>query len=222
MPNKPEYIVLHTAAHGTPSRNYDTTRAQIDAWHMAPPRNWKGIGYHYVARLNGETEKGREEDEIGAQARGLNQKSIGICFSGHGDFHQWTAEQKRGGMELIRKLMDKYQIGAGNVIGHRELNNLIAQGKLDKKFKVHKTCPGTLINMDSIRAELAGLVVAPEDVDSEIAEWGELIFDSLRTLYRYTSETDSPDNLVASLNEFRNDPKIDRIIKAYKLENDIE
>ena len=75
--NKPKYIVLHTAAHGNKTQNYDTTVKQIDAWHRA--KGWNGCGYHYVIRFNGSVEKGRDEKATGAHTRGLNQISIGIC-----------------------------------------------------------------------------------------------------------------------------------------------
>jgi hypothetical protein len=141
--NKPEYIVLHTAAHGTPSHNYDSTRAQIDAWHKA--RGWKGIGYHRVVRLNGEIERGRQDKEQGAHTRGLNSRSIGICFSGHGDYHPWTEKQKISGLWLINILMKRFSIPPQNVIGHREAGSI--RGVPDP----HKTCPGKLIDMDVVR-----------------------------------------------------------------------
>ena len=52
----------------------------IRKWHIA--RKWSDIGYHYVIRRNGVTEKGRDIKVIGAHAKGHNRNSIGICLIG--------------------------------------------------------------------------------------------------------------------------------------------
>lgn len=146
---KPEYIILHTAAHGTPKKNYDTTAAQIDEWHRA--RDWDCIGYHYVVRLDGTIEPGRPEDKQGAHCRsmGMNRKSLGICFSGHADFHDWTDAQAKAGRILVRELMAKHSIPVANVLGHRETG-------------APKRCPGQLIKMDDVRRVITALNGLPQ------------------------------------------------------------
>jgi N-acetylmuramoyl-L-alanine amidase len=52
----------------------------IRGWHKA--KGWKDIGYHYVIRRNGEQEKGREDNVMGAHVRGHNSTSLGICLIG--------------------------------------------------------------------------------------------------------------------------------------------
>jgi hypothetical protein len=143
----PKYIILHTAAHGNAQANHDTTAAQIDEWHRA--RDWRKIGYHYLVRLDGTVEPGRDEDEQGAHCRsmGMNRQSQGICFSGHADFHPWTPGQRDTGLDLVRRLMAKYDIPAENVLGHRETG-------------ANKSCPGRLVNMATVRSVLAGQAAA--------------------------------------------------------------
>jgi len=154
MPNTPKWIVIHTAAHGTQSKNYDTTAAQIDMWHRE--RGFKMIGYHYVVRLGGKIEKGRNETDTGAHTLGLNAVSIGICFSGNGNFHTWTADQSVNGLNLIRMLMQKYGIRPDHVIGHREVNRLVEEGILQARYRTPKTCPGKMIDMNKVRGQLGG------------------------------------------------------------------
>jgi len=149
---KPRYIVWHTAADPRDNGNRDTTAAEIRTWHLA--RGWSDIGYHYVIRKNGTIEQGRKENTIGSHVRGLNNQSIGICFSGHGDLQPLTDEQIQSGIELSIKLMEKYNIPAANVIGHREINNLIKAGKLRPEYKTTKSCPGNKVNMNIIRAKI--------------------------------------------------------------------
>lgn len=141
--NRPRYIVLHTAAHGSGDKDYDTTAKEIDRWHKE--NGWKGIGYHYVIRKSGEIEKGREETESGAHCRGLNSDSIGICFSGHGDIAMLTQGQIDSALKLIDTLINKYNIPIKNIIGHREAD------KLPGVPAVNKTCPGKLVDMNAFR-----------------------------------------------------------------------
>ena len=58
----------------------DFSVADIDRWHRAQGMN--GIGYHYVVRLDGTVEKGREVEVAGAHCLGWNGRSIGICYIG--------------------------------------------------------------------------------------------------------------------------------------------
>jgi N-acetylmuramoyl-L-alanine amidase len=146
---KPDYIVIHTAADPRENGKHDTSAAEITAWHKA--QGWKTIGYHYVVRRDGRIEQGRPLTEPGSHARGLNHRSIGICFSGHGDLQPLTFRQLRSGIELVRKLMNQYNIPINRVIGHNEINNLVKNGVLGKQYKVHKTCPGKHINMSWLR-----------------------------------------------------------------------
>lgn len=43
---------------------------EIDQWHKA--RSWKGCGYHYIIRRDGNIETGRPLGTMGAHARGYN------------------------------------------------------------------------------------------------------------------------------------------------------
>lgn len=148
MKNTPEYVVIHTAAHGDARHNHDTSAAQIDNWHRA--RGWRGIGYHYVVRLDGRIETGRPEAQSGAHCRQLrmNYRSLGVCFSGHGDFHAHTPNQREAGLRLVRGIIERYRIPAEHVIGHREAG-------------ANKTCPGVLVDMDGFRRQLGGGASSP-------------------------------------------------------------
>jgi len=113
-------IILHCSA--TPNgRHHDA--ADIRRWHMGPPRNWSDIGYHYVIRIDGILERGREENVTGAHAKGHNTGTIGICLIGTDEFSdlQWYQLRK-----LVGQLMTKYE--GVKVIGHNEISS--------------KTCPG--------------------------------------------------------------------------------
>lgn len=152
-----EYIVWHTAADGRDGGLRDTTMAEVAAWHAA--KGWgsgyEGVqraGYHFLVRRDGTVERGRPLGKAGAHVRGLNSRSVGICFSGHGDLQPLTEAQLRAGVALTVRLLRRYGLDASRVIGHREVNRLVEAGVLGAAYRVAKTCPGRLVDMERVRA----------------------------------------------------------------------
>lgn len=152
---RPDYIVIHTAAFS--GNNCD---AQIiDSWHR--DRGWTGIGYHFVVlndrhatKNDGEVEEGRAVDKAGAHALGINSRSLGICCVGHGDLDDFTPAQYASLQTLVPELMARYNVPVERVIGHRELNLLADNGIVEARYRTTKSCPGTKVDMDGLRARL--------------------------------------------------------------------
>ena len=121
----PDTIVIHCSAT---REGENVTAAHIDQWHRQ--RGFRKIGYHYVVRLDGTVERGRQTWEIGAHCSeadesGLsyNRHSIGICYIGGLDAggkgkDTRTEEQKRALGSLIERLCKVYSIK--RIIGHRD------------------------------------------------------------------------------------------------------
>lgn len=151
------WIFVHTAAYSG-----DCDAAEIDRWHRA--RGWAGIGYHFVVRRSGLIEPGRPLEYAGAHVEGCNTKSLGICCEGHGDYEDHTATQRASLLDLCRTLMQSYGVGPEAVLGHREVNDLIDAGEVGDHYRTHKTCPGTRVDMASIRGALAVPESLPEPV----------------------------------------------------------
>lgn len=129
-----KYITIHCAA--TPNgKDFDI--ADINTWHkqrgfqrqaewLKRMRGHLGsVGYHYVVKLDGEVQQGRETDETGAHVAGHNTNNIGICMIGTDKFtrQQWAALKL-----LVADLMQFYPIVA--VKGHHDWPG------------VKKACPG--------------------------------------------------------------------------------
>ncbi len=111
-------IVIHSSA--TPNGRHHTAE-DIHRWHKE--RDWDGIGYHYVIRVDGVLDRGRPHYWQGSHAKGHNHNSIGICMIGTDDFN----EQQWAILEMtVSKLIHQY--GIVEVIGHNEISD--------------KTCPG--------------------------------------------------------------------------------
>ena len=119
-----DQIIIHCSA--TP--NGDSYYAKdIDDWHAArgfgrdPDMrkefnpHLQAIGYHYVILLDGITQAGRAEHEVGSHVFGRNARSIGICMIGTDKF---TPAQWRSLRFLVFSLIEKYP--RATVHGHRE------------------------------------------------------------------------------------------------------
>ena len=104
-------LVLHHAEAES------ATVEDIHRWHQE--NGWLGIGYHYYVRKDGSIWRGRPEDAVGAQAKGANDYSIGVCFEGNYQVErEMPAAQLRAGQELIADIKSRY---AGIAV-HRHLH----------------------------------------------------------------------------------------------------
>ena len=114
--NKPNKVILHCSA--TPDKGNWVNAEVIDDWHR--DRGWRCIGYHWVIKRDGVIEKGREENEIGAHARGHNKGSIGVCLVGTKDF---TSEQVSSLKVLFKEIKNRHSIDYNNWFCHYEFAN---------------------------------------------------------------------------------------------------
>ena len=115
-------IIVHCSAT---KAGQDFTAADIDCWHRE--RRYNGIGYHYVIRLDGKLEKGRDVALGGAHCKGWNERSIGICYIGGLDGNGHPADtrtnaQKRVLYQIIMDLQREYNIL--QVLGHRDTHRI--------------------------------------------------------------------------------------------------
>lgn len=115
-------IVVHCSAT-TPTMDWGMK--EIDDLHRA--RGWRGIGYHWVIRRDGRIEQGRNEEDVGAHARGFNEKSIGVCLIGgvtidDGETipeNNFTEDQFSSLKVLIKRIVERHPIMW--IKGHRDL-----------------------------------------------------------------------------------------------------
>ena len=113
-------IVIHCTAT---KQGYDYTSNDIRKMHRA--QGWTDIGYHYIVRLDGAVEPGRDVDMIGAHVSGHNAHSIGIAYVG-GINSRGKAEDTRTDAQKVsllallvelRKLYPRAKIS-----GHRDFS----------------------------------------------------------------------------------------------------
>ena len=123
---KINHIIIHCSA--TPEGR-EHTLADLDRWHKKrgfTTVNGITVGYHFVIRLDGTTERGRPLNRIGAHTVGRNSDSIGICYIGGTDNRLQpkdtrTDPQKKAMEGLIKEMLLKYPDAV--VSGHNQWAN---------------------------------------------------------------------------------------------------
>jgi N-acetyl-anhydromuramyl-L-alanine amidase AmpD len=113
-------IIIHCSATEQ-GRNFDAT--DIRRWHKE--RGFSDIGYHYVVKLDGTVEHGRDIELVGSHCLGYNKTSIGICYIGGlkdgNPADTRTPEQRVALAELVASLLVSYP-SIITIVGHNQLN----------------------------------------------------------------------------------------------------
>lgn len=127
----PDKVIVHCSAtpdYEISSKRYDIIGAhEIDIMHKQ--RGFTKIGYHWVIRRTGIIEPGRVDGavfEIGAHCKGLNTRSIGICYIG---IYKPTDDQLISLRLLFSDISKRRGIDIKEWYTHNYFNH-------------HKTCPG--------------------------------------------------------------------------------
>jgi len=139
-PDEINYIVWHVSAT---EENIDIGFEEIDKMHRA--RGWNGCGYHFIIRINGVLEIGRNLDRRGAHVGsvGHNHDSWGICIIG-GNKNGKPANTIN---ESQLRTLEKLTIGLKNkapdaeVLGHRDLSPDLDGDGIIEKHEWMKECP---------------------------------------------------------------------------------
>lgn len=134
-----KYIVIHCSA------TYENIPYDVeDIRDTHKKRGFRDIGYHFVIKLDGTVQKGRDIDEVGAHVKGYNSHSIGVCYIGGLDSNgkakdTRTPEQKQS----LKKLVDVLSIIYPNaeILGHRDLSPDLDGDGIIEKHEWMKECP---------------------------------------------------------------------------------
>ena len=113
--------------HHTGETNVDISADQIDGYHTSI--GWRCIGYHFVIRRNGDVERGRPLNDIGAHAKGRNKTSIGIALSGN-----TATEQQLNSLYLL-------------------LQALTSEFPISSIERHHEECPGKSVPVETYQKD---------------------------------------------------------------------
>ena len=126
MPRYINDIIIHYTAT---MEGMDIAASDIDRWHRE--RGWRrGIGYHYVVKLDGSVERGQPISVAGTHCKGHNAHSIGVVYVGGLDRRGRSADtrtpaQKRAMLQLLVKLTKMYRC---RIHGHRDYSATLCPG----------------------------------------------------------------------------------------------
>lgn len=114
-------IIVHCTATES---GVDYSAKDIDQMHRA--RGFKQIGYHFLIRLDGTIENGRDVSLIGAHCKGHNRHSIGVAYVGGllcgRPKNTMSAAQMETLIHLLRLLLAMYPT-IRKVSGHNQYSN---------------------------------------------------------------------------------------------------
>jgi hypothetical protein len=137
-------IVVHHAGRATATLETITHTHVVD-------NGWRAIGYHVVIE-RGVRRAGRNPRTPGAHTELLNANTLALCIADDCSkrlrLEDWDA--------AVAQCVDwcvRYKLPASAVIGHRETP---AHGGAPTK----KRCPGKLVDLDRLRAEVEALLAA--------------------------------------------------------------
>ena len=142
-----KYIIIHHSASDRP-----LTWEEIDREHKK--RGFEGFGYHFLVDPDGTIWAGRALNkeailnsstvEIGAQAKGINSISVGICFNGNFEKGIPTKDQIEAGKLLVRWL--KYKVfNKPGILGHKEVVKIVPGATIT-------ACPGKNFPLDAFKS----------------------------------------------------------------------
>lgn len=121
---KSKRVITDIVVHCTATRAWQDFGAD-DIRRMHKAQGWSDIGYHYVVRLDGTVENGRDVDVIGAHVSGYNAHSIGVVYVGGLDNQgkakdTRTENQKHALRQLLLDLRELYS--NAKISGHRDFS----------------------------------------------------------------------------------------------------
>ena len=133
-------IVIHCSATRV---DRDFTAKDVDTAHRF--RGFSCWGYHYYIRKSGQIEPMRDEDTVGAHARGFNAISLGVCYEGGLDAQgnpkdTRTPEQRSVLRLLVHQLLRRFR-GDVRVCGHRDLSPDLNGDGVVEPAEWMKECP---------------------------------------------------------------------------------
>ncbi|MGI6226490.1 MAG: N-acetylmuramoyl-L-alanine amidase [Peptococcales bacterium] len=114
--NAIKYMVIHhSATKGGDAFSF--------ARYHVNTNDWPGVGYHYVILEDGTIQWCNDLEISSYHVKNYNNYSLGICLVGDFTTEILRVVQKEALKELVRSLLDRFNLSIDKVVGHNELNS---------------------------------------------------------------------------------------------------
>ncbi|XP_074641038.1 peptidoglycan-recognition protein SC2-like [Tubulanus polymorphus] len=124
------YVFIHHSA-GPQCQQTDSCKRivrAIQAYHM-DVRKWDDIGYNFLVGGDGNAYEGRGWGRVGAQCKGFNSRSLGICFVGNFMNSLPTASAQRAASNLMMCFSRYAKVTTNySLYGHRDAGQTLCPG----------------------------------------------------------------------------------------------
>lgn len=159
--NKTDLIVWHH------SDSNDVSALEINKWHKS--NGWIGIGYNFIIHWDGSIDQARPaiKNIAGAHAQGINNRSIGICFTGrYNQPNKMPEKQFNAGVQLTAWLIDNYYNNV-EIIGHRDAPKYGGVGSI---------CPGKYFPFDEMKNAVFNLLKSNQEEEkmNKVSDWAKI------------------------------------------------
>jgi N-acetylmuramoyl-L-alanine amidase len=115
-------VIVHCSAT---REGVDIDASEIRRWHVEG-NGWRDIGYHYVVKLDGSIEFGRDLNDIGSHCKGQNTGSIGVCYVGgldsEGNHSDTRTTEQVETLYLLMAVLVRMFPGV-SIYGHRDFSS---------------------------------------------------------------------------------------------------
>ncbi|MDA3839891.1 MAG: peptidoglycan recognition family protein [Patescibacteria group bacterium] len=163
---KPKYIMIHHSAV-----SYNKNSDQFEANNRVHKGRWGLVsslgyylGYNYEIAKNGRIRQARKDGEktVACYQGDMNSgQCIHICLDGNFDIEKPASTQVFALRDLLKKLVQQYQINKNNIIFHRDFAS--------------KSCPGKNMDINFIRSLVQTVEVGSSDKEKLIKLLGEVL-----------------------------------------------
>ncbi|KAF7234407.1 hypothetical protein EG68_11856 [Paragonimus skrjabini miyazakii] len=135
----PYVIIHHTTGSTCTGESCKRMVRGFQNYHMNTQK-WSDIGYSFLVGNDGKVYEGRGWGVVGAHAKGMNSRSVGIAFIGDFTKIQPSSAAINSARELIEEGVKKGKISKNyRVRGHRDVGSTTCPG--DRLYTIIKKWP---------------------------------------------------------------------------------
>lgn len=115
---------------------------EVRAWHLK--EGWSDIGYHFLIRLDGTIEIGRDLNKVGAHVKDFNTNSVGTVYAGglrKGKASDTRTPTQKSALHALHAKLKNAFPPINEIAGHRDKSPDRNKNGIIERFEWIKECP---------------------------------------------------------------------------------